>query len=115
MVSADGYVRRAFRTKFWGHNARTYGELLFQPDPIPEHIAQAEISAEDRAQMIHYDEAQPPLFIGHYWLKGQPCPLAPNLACLDYSAVKYGRLVAYRMDGEAQLQPDKFVWVYVDP
>ena len=115
MVSSDGYVRRAFRTKFWGHSARTYGQLLFQPDPIPEHVALAEISAEDRAQMVYYDEFQPPLFIGHYWLKGHPRPLAPNLACLDYSAVKYGRLVAYRMDGEAQLQPDKFVWVYVDP
>jgi hypothetical protein len=65
--------------------------------------------------MVYYDKSQPPLFIGHYWLKGQPRPLAPNLACLDYSAVKFGRLVAYRMDGEAQLQPDKFVWVYVDP
>lgn len=115
MVASDGYVRRAFRTKFWGHSAQTYGQLLFQPDPIPEHIARTEISAEHRAQMVHYDESQPPLFIGHYWLKGQPRPLAPNLACLDYSAVKFGRLVAYRMDGEAQLQPDKFVWVYVDP
>ena len=115
MVSSDGYVRRAFRTKFWGHEAQTYGQLLFQPDPIPEYIARSEISPEHRAQMVHYDQSQPPLFIGHYWLKGQPRPLAPNLACLDYSAVKYGRLVAYRMDGEAQLQPDKFVWVYVDP
>ena len=115
MVSADGYVRRAFRTKFWGHEARTYGQLLFQPDPLPEHIACAEISPEHRSQMVYYDKSQPPLFVGHYWLKGQPRPLAPNLACLDYSAVKYGRLVAYRMDGEAQLQPEKFVWVYVDP
>jgi hypothetical protein len=115
MLSADGYVRRAFRTKFWGHEAHTYGQLLFQPDPLPEHIACAEISSEHRSQMVYYDKSQPPLFVGHYWLKGQPRPLAPNLACLDYSAVKYGRLVAYRMDGEAQLQPDKFVWVYVDP
>jgi len=115
MVSADGYQRRAFRTKFWGHTAETYGQLLFQPDPIPDAIAKAPISAEHRAQMVYYDTSQPPLFIGHYWLKGTPGPLAPNLACLDYSAVKFGRLVAYRMDGEAQLQPDKFVWVYVDP
>ncbi|WP_049630170.1 metallophosphoesterase [Cellvibrio sp. pealriver] len=115
MTSSDGYTRRAFRTKFWGHEARTYGQLLFQPDPIPEHIAMAEISEEHRSQMVYYDHAQPPLFVGHYWLKGQPRPLAPNLACLDYSAVKFGRLVAYRMDGEAQLQANKFVWVYVDP
>ncbi len=115
MVSSDGYQRQVFRTKFWGRTAETYGQLLFQPDPLPDYIAKASISPEHRAQMVHYDLSEPPLFIGHYWLKGTPHPLAPNLACLDYSAVKYGRLVAYRMDGEAQLQPDKFVWVYVDP
>jgi len=115
ICSKDGSTRRAFRTKFWADNVRTYGELLFQPDPLPEQIANTLISHADRARMVHYDASQPPLFVGHYWLKGPPRPLMPNLACLDYSAVKYGRLVAYRMDGEAQLRPEKFVWVYVDP
>lgn len=115
ITSEDGYSRTAFRTKFWANQARTYGELLFQPDPLPDSIACAEISAEHRARMVYYDVLQPPLFIGHYWMKGHPEPLTPNLACLDYSAVKFGKLVAYRMDGEAQLSPDKFVWVYVDP
>lgn len=115
MRSADGYERRAFRAKFWVPDAETYGQVLFQPDPLPEHIAAAKIAAEHRSQMVHYDLQQPPLFVGHYWLTGSPRPIAPNLVCLDYSAVKYGRLVAYRMDGEAQLQQDKFVWVYVDP
>lgn len=115
MLSSDGYERHAFRTKFWVPDAKTYGQLLFQPDPLPEHIATAEIAAEHRSQMVYYDQQQPPLFVGHYWLTGSPRPIVPNLACLDYSAVKFGRLVAYRMDGEAQLQQDKFVWVYVDP
>ena len=65
--------------------------------------------------MVHYDRQQPPLFVGHYWLKGTPEPITPNLACLDYSAVKYGRLVAYRMDGEATLASNKFAWEYVEP
>lgn len=115
ITSEDGYVRKAFRTKFWARQAQTYGELLFQPDPLPEAIACASISEEHRAQMPHYGAHEPPLFVGHYWLKGHPEPLTHNLACLDYSAVKFGRLVAYRMDGEAQLSADKFVWVYVDP
>lgn len=115
IVSSDGYVRHAFRTKFWVPDATNYGQLLFQPDPLPEHIASMDIAPEHRSQMVYYDAQQPPLFVGHYWLTGSPKPIANNLACLDYSAVKYGRLVAYRMDGEAQLQRDKFVWVYVDP
>ena len=51
-------------------------------------------------------------FVGHYWLSGRPRAISPNVACLDYSAVKYGKLVAYRFDGEKQLS-DKFVWIDV--
>jgi len=115
VISNDGYVRSSFRTKFWAHGAQTYGELLFQPDPIPPEIAALPISKAHRAQMVRYGVQESPLFIGHYWLKGQPQPIANNIACLDYSAVKYGRLVAYRMDGEQQLQQKNFVWEYVDP
>ena len=45
-------------------------------------------------------------------MEGQPTPLAPNIACLDYSVVnRGGKLVAYRWDGEQTLSQDKFVWV----
>lgn len=115
ILSNDGYERRAFRTKFWVAKPVTYGELLFQPDPLPKDVAASTISQEDRQQMVNYGPDQPPLFVGHYWLKGKPQPIAPNVACLDYSAVKFGRLVAYRMDGEAHLRTHKFVWEYVDP
>ena len=54
------------------------------------------------------------LFVGHYWRSGHPAPIRPNLACLDYSAVLYGKLVAYRLDQETQLDPRKFVWVDVE-
>jgi len=113
--SSDGLRRSTFRTKFWANNPQTYGDLLFQPDPLPDELAAALISPQHRKQMVYYAEDQPPLFIGHYWLKGRPEPISDNLACLDYSAVKYGRLVAYRMDGEARLSADKFVWENVDP
>jgi hypothetical protein len=115
VVTQDGHTRSTFRTKFWADKAQTYGDLLFQPDPIPVEIAALPISKDHRANMVRYGLDQPPLFVGHYWLKGQPKPITNNIACLDYSAVKYGRLVAYRMDGEQQLQPKKFVWEYVDP
>ena len=115
MTSRDGYVRRFFRTKFWGRHPKTYNDIVFQPDPLPDTVGQREITAEDRKRICSYDEQQPPLFVGHYWLEGRPRPITPNVACLDYSAVKYGRLVAYRMDGEQRLDASKFVWVYVDP
>jgi diadenosine tetraphosphatase ApaH/serine/threonine PP2A family protein phosphatase len=114
MTSKDGYTRQFFRTRFWGDTPTTYGEVAFQPDPLPEDIANRPISAENRQRICSYHVDERPLFVGHYWLDQSPRPLAPNVACLDYSAVKYGRLAAYRMDGEHRLSQDKFVWVYVD-
>ncbi len=47
-------------------------------------------------------------------MEGEPEPLKPNVACIDFSAVKYGKLVAYRLDGERHLSREKFVWVDVE-
>jgi hypothetical protein len=115
IVGRDGYVRASFRTKFWAQNPSTYRDVVFQPDPLPDHIADHPLSEEEVEQLLSYDEGEPPVFVGHYWLQGMPKPLRENVACLDYSAVKYGRLVAYRYDGESKLSRDKFVWVSVDP
>ena len=45
------------------------------------------------------------------WNDGEPALIRPNLACLDYSAVNGGRLVAYRLGDEQRLLPENFVWV----
>ena len=60
-----------------------------------------------------YAPTEPPTFIGHYWLPpARPEPLAPNVACVDYSVAKDGgMLTAYRWDGEAVLDAGKFVSV----
>ena len=113
MVSKDGFRRRFFRTKFWSCDPQYYIDVVFQPDPLPEHVARTPLSDADRADLIHYSPEEALLFIGHYWCEGKPQALADNVACLDYSAVKYGKLVAYRLDDETTIDPDKFVWVDV--
>ncbi|HEY7883863.1 MAG TPA: serine/threonine protein phosphatase, partial [Cellvibrionaceae bacterium] len=115
MLTAEGYLRHNFRARFWGDRPHTYGDCVFQPDPIAPEIAEKPLSDQQQQALVLYDSAEPILFIGHYWLNGIPQPIAPNIACLDYSAVKFGRLVAYRMDQESVVDPQKFVWVYVDP
>ena len=55
--------------------------------------------------------AGPPVFFGHYCLSTRPQPLAPNLACVDYSVAEGGELVAYRWEGEPALRATHFVWV----
>ncbi|WP_020679885.1 metallophosphoesterase [Marinobacterium rhizophilum] len=113
ITSKDGYQRRYFRTKFWVESAKYYGDIVFQPDPLPESIARMKLTAQDRTQLLHYGEDEKPLFVGHYWRDGEPAPITPNIACIDYSAVKFGKLVAYRYDHEPRIDPAKFVWVDV--
>ncbi|MBX2858463.1 MAG: metallophosphoesterase [Cellvibrionaceae bacterium] len=115
MTSRDGFQRKQFRTKFWSDAPATYKDVVFQPDPLPEDLLNREISESEHRQLLNYQEGEIPVFVGHYWLQGTPLPLQQNVACLDYSAVKFGRLVAYRFDCEPKLEPKKFVWVYVDP
>lgn len=115
ITSKDGYQRRFFRTKFWSENPQTYSDVVFQPDPLPEDLVDQALSTDEKSRLLTYAQNEVPLFIGHYWLQGKPKPIRPNIACLDYSAVKFGRLVAYRYDGEPVLDEEKFTWIYVDP
>jgi hypothetical protein len=114
LTSDDGFTRAHFRTKFWEEDPQTYGDIVFQPDALPELAAQTPLSDFEKSQLLNYGADQPLLFVGHYWRSGKPAPIRPNLACLDYSAVLNGKLVAYRLDQESRLDPKKFVWVDVD-
>lgn len=114
ITGSDGYTREFFRTRFWADNPQTYADVVFQPDPLPAEIAQRPLSTAEKKQLLSYPESEPPVFVGHYWMEGEPAPLKSNVACIDFSAVKYGKLVAYRMDGEQVLSKDKFVSVNVE-
>jgi len=81
-------------------------------------IATLDPDDHNRHLRVHYEKnceqhEAPPVFVGHYWLDTQPSALAPNVACLDYSvaAKSGGKLVAYRWDGERQIDNDKFVFI----
>lgn len=113
LTSRDGFTRSVFRTKFWEDDPKTYGDIVFQPDALPDEVASLPLSNAQKAALLRYGDAEPLLFVGHYWCRGTPGPLRPNLACLDYSAVRRGKLVAYRLDEETRLEPHKFFWVEV--
>lgn len=115
LTSEEGFSRAYFRTKFWEDNPQTYGDVVFQPDALPDEVARTPLSPDDRNRLLQYGLDQPMLFVGHYWRRGRPAPIRPNLACLDYSAVMAGKLVAYRLDDEMRIDPSKFVWVEVEP
>lgn len=115
ITGIDGFERRAFRTKFWAESPETLQDVAFQPDPLPDDLCSTPLSSEQKESLLSYSEDEKPVFVGHYWLQGEPEPLRKNLACLDYSAVKYGCLACYRFDGEQSLDKDKFQWITVTP
>ncbi|RUR30697.1 metallophosphoesterase [Vreelandella nanhaiensis] len=111
--SGDGYTRQSFRAHFWAAHPEQWGDVVFQPDNLPGDLETRPLSPHERQRLSYYGPQEPPLFIGHYWCEGIPALPTQNIACLDYSAVKYGRLVAYRWSGETKLSADNFEWVQV--
>ncbi|WP_404474217.1 metallophosphoesterase [Vreelandella venusta] len=111
--SGDGFTRQSFRAHFWSANPQQWGDVVFQPDNLPGNLESRNLTRQERKRLSYYGPDKPPLFIGHYWCEGIPALPTNNIACLDYSAVKYGRLVAYRWSGEKTLNADHFVWIQV--
>jgi hypothetical protein len=105
----DGNVRHNIRVRWWDRRVTTYKDAFMGPESARTHIPDDEIESD---HLVEYSHEAPPVFLGHYWMEGEPVPLAPNIACLDYSVAKPGgRLVAYRWDGEQTLESGNYVWV----
>ena len=106
----DGNARHNVRIRWFDGEATTYQEAFLGPDKARSHIPEDPIGAD---HIIQYSHDDPPVFVGHYWMDGDPKVLAPKIACLDYSvaAQSGGKLVAYRWDGEQELSDENFVFV----
>ena len=108
-LDEDRHKRTEIRTKWWQQSDLTYKSLAMVPstevDKIPDDTV-------DACNLPGYD-CKKPLFIGHYWLSGDPAPLTEHIACLDYSVagVDGGKLCAYRYDESSTLSADNFIWV----
>ena len=50
ITSKDGFKRKAFRTKFWASNPKTYRDVVFQPDPLPQELADSNLTESERTQ-----------------------------------------------------------------
>jgi len=105
----EGNPRQRIRARWWNLpvGASPVGPLAM-PEPYDAHF---EISWEEIGRIPNYGLEEPPVFFGHYWMPPHlpKAPLAPNLACLDFSAgIGEDPLVAYRWDGEQILSGEKF-------
>ena len=102
----DGNTRTRVRVQWWLNQAKYLGEIVL--GGYDSSITDIEI---DQTTILGYPDNAKPVFIGHYWLNGEPAPLADNVACVDYSVAKNGKLVAYRWDGETILKKDHYQFV----
>jgi hypothetical protein len=103
----DGHLRHDMRYRWWVDPAgATYGNLSFFPlSPAVDRLPYR------GAAHAYYRPEEPPVFFGHYWLRGRPAPQAENVCCLDYSVARGGPLVAYRYRGESKLRAENLVAV----
>jgi hypothetical protein len=105
----DGNVRHEIRVAWWNQSASNYQEAYLGPEHARTHIPDDKIQGD---HLIDYSHDEPPVFLGHYWMEGDPELLAPNIACTDYSVAKPGgKLGAYRWSGETELDKNNFVTV----
>lgn len=103
-----GIKRHDIRVKWWDSSVSSYKTAFVGDEKQRTNIPDDEIQGD---YLIDYTHTEPPVFIGHYWMEGKPEPLADNIACLDYSVAKAGKLVAYRWSGEQKIILDNYVFV----
>jgi|APTNR8051073442_1049403.scaffolds.fasta_scaffold02972_2 hypothetical protein len=105
----EGANRNAIRIKWWENPERA--NYKHHSVVSTENLPEAPIDPALLNNGWHYGESEKPVFFGHYWLSGTPMLFRHNVCCLDYSVAKEGPLVAYRFDGERELDAAKFVMV----
>lgn len=105
-----GNVRTETRVKWWIDNVKTYRDYAQVPNDQLQNIPEIPLQAKDISPA--YSKQRKPVFFGHYWFNGVPQILKKNIACLDYSVAKNGKLVCYRWNkGDSVLSNKQFVHV----
>ena len=102
MVDKEGTKRTRVRVRWWLDKLNTRSLYEVARAPLS---ALAQIPKDVLADSIDFTlKTHKPVFVGHYWLTGDPEPLSPQVVCTDYSAaVDSGYLTCYQLDSEQPL------------
>jgi hypothetical protein len=104
----DDTPRTEVRIQWWIKQDSKLGEITLPAGFLEGDAHHYPVSKDD---LIGYPNEDKPVFIGHYWMKGHPAKLASNVACLDYSVAKDGKLVAYQWFGEKNINDENFYYL----
>ena len=110
-----GKERTAARIRWWNHDVATLPDLaelrdakFENHDPYPDF----EPREVDGKYLAYVYKDHVPLFYGHYWRQWVPIhrdDWTTYTACVDFSAVRGGTLVAYRWNGEPEILLENYV------
>ena len=106
-VDKEGHPHGEARLAVWRHWAKRLPEMALVPRNAKDAVPDIEIPTE----FVIGPVEGPPILFGHHWFSGDVTLETTKVACLDWSAARDGPLVAYRWDGEPELNNDKLVWV----
>jgi hypothetical protein len=104
-VDHAGVERVEVRTKWWLERPESFRDIAIVGSEQEHRLPMLPVPGD----YLGAPASGAPVFVGHYWMEGEPVPMSSKVACLDWSAAKDGPLVAYRWDGEEVIDPDKFV------
>lgn len=107
MVDKEGHKHPDARLAVWRPGLARLRDIAIVPAGSEGAVPDIAIPDEYRLPPV----AGAPILFGHHWFSGPLRLEGPKVACLDWSAAKDGPLVAYRWDGETELQHDHLVAV----
>jgi hypothetical protein len=102
--------RTAMRIRWWGEVAGlSWREIGL---PVVDGLPEGEAVLNGLDELLAYGTDEPPVFFGHYKLKGHPAePQSANVASLDFGLGHGGPATAYRWSGERVLNAANFIQV----
>ncbi len=106
IADKEGNQHGDARLAVWRHAATSLRDIALVPNGSAHLVPDIKLPAE----VVLQEVTGTPIFFGHHWFTGTPKLESSRVACVDWSAAKEGPLVAYRWDGELELQNDKFIW-----
>ena len=115
----DGHARTWGRVAWWDPTATTLATSIrldpswqvYDLDDMPvDNLPDAPLPESVR-NISSADPERPPVCFGHYWFRVEDGldVIDTKAACVDFSAVKGGPLVAYRWSGETELTSTNLV------
>ncbi len=113
-LDKNGHPRDRARIRWWHPGATTLRDIVQMDGDVTtaDGSNYPELPDVDVDAQSYLYTATVPVFYGHYWRTGHPTSprdYHTHTACVDFSAVRGGTLMAYRWSGERQIRAENFL------